>query len=1600
VGTTYTDQSAAYVNTDPRVVPQFDATGAPVPGTSSGSDTASGTTQIAPFAITASGGGKQLRGAHDHQFVHTLTVTNNTANATDGAAVDDYLPAGLEFLGCGTADNTTNAPTNPNAGIEYPNAVPLNAGNQPPLAADCPTPSLVETVSDPPGLAPGTYTHVQWDLGVLAPAEVTTIEYVTAIPIRENTTTWSQIEPPAAGLGQTANLDNNSGPETRQNQSLVTSATVSGQYQGPMAPGTPPTETASTTLTNVVKDLMLTKTASSSRIGIGGTTTWTLALNTSEYRGATAIAVTDTLPNGLCPLGASAASYGSEPDCLAASVPGTGPSPPYTSATENPDGSWTITWTPADMPTNGTQKITFQSLTRAAYQTNGADTTPVLAGDAWTNNASLTGGAVVRTEHRIEIDHDPSYGDGAALTDSSGAGQSAAQPSISKWVATPASVVGGVCPTDPADYVPTLAPSTSYRPGDLVCWRVRVNFGQDLNTQVSTLSDFLPAGQTYAPGSVAALSDNTLNGVTTPDTSTAGLLVWSGLTVKSAGGTIIPTGGQVFDAVFGSTGAPPEVAAPGQIVQNAAKLQTTNTAGVSSSPRADATYTVSGPQLSVLKGVSTVTRDGTVIAGPNGPNVDGTPVQPGDAVTFRIDVTNTGANPAIKGVIWDVLPPKITCADAAPLASTTHPVAVACVTVPGLGDVVEWNGINVPADGSTTLDVTYTVPLGVFSSSAVLTDTAGVVEYADGAQTGNSGDGYVYVPTDNIDPNAGAANAPAASDPSNVVISSPTITKTATTSITEPGNSAAQATIGETVAYTVDVALIHDTVKTNATLVDPIPPGLVLDTSSVQAAFTEGSLPPTGLPSGWTLKVTPTQITIILPYSYTVPSDGVTVTLTFSGTIADVPANRASGTLVNTATVTTYVGGTPNASSASASTPIVEPAITVAKQDNAGGQPVAAGQSVTYTVLAANRSGGAVSTAHDAVVTDNVPAGLCVDTATITPSATVSGNCTAGQTITWNVGTLAPGASAPLVYSATVGGGQPAGTSLTNTVTAAASSVEAGGRTYAATASDTVVTSNPDLTKTRTSDPALATAGSEVPYQLSITIPANETLPSATLADQLPAGFAFVTQTSAGCGGCGLALPSQPQSTGNPVTWQLGDIPSAPGPRTITFRYTVLVSATAPFGGHTNTGTLSWVANGRTQSLTDTAYVATAQPNLALTKTLTCNGGANNLTDHTCNVTAGAPLAYTVAVTNTGKWHAYDATITDTPPSGLTSIGAISGGGTYAGGVITWHLAGPIAPGQRVALTYTASVTSDTSTLHDGQTLTNTARVGTYYGLSAADRQAHPNDAITYPGGSNDADVVTVILPSLAISKTHVGDLPRGGTGTYDITVTNIGTHPTTAAVTVTDTPPGGMMPLAAGGPGWQCTIKIRTMTCTRGDALQVGDSFPPISLEVAIASNAPDTLVNLASATGGGGRPETVTDEDAANIIGPITDARLEITKTVNSHFIKAGQLAHYTIAVHHPGPSAVFDAVVCDKIPPYTSFVSAPGATFVHGEACWSIPYLAVGHTEHFFVTVRISASAPPTGLVNTATVAARNAPPARATAKVRVITRHKPRPGGVTG
>ena len=247
-GSSYTDSSSAYVNGDPRFVPAFDpTTGAPVAGSFTGSATASGTTQITPIQISKAEPSPESelpRGVHDHKTTYTLTVTNDRVHATDAVTVTDWLPAGLEYLGCGGVDHTTNASgTNPGSTQEYPGSGPLSAGTALASPSPCPAPASVDTVvADPVDssgnpIGSGVYTLVTWNLGNLAAGQVATIEYLAAVPLRENTITWSGTTPTPASLGQAANLDNNNGPETTNDQALENVATTSGTYTGPFGPG-------------------------------------------------------------------------------------------------------------------------------------------------------------------------------------------------------------------------------------------------------------------------------------------------------------------------------------------------------------------------------------------------------------------------------------------------------------------------------------------------------------------------------------------------------------------------------------------------------------------------------------------------------------------------------------------------------------------------------------------------------------------------------------------------------------------------------------------------------------------------------------------------------------------------------------------------------------------------------------------------------------------------------------------------------------------------------------------------------------------------------------------------------------------------------------------------------------------------------------------------------------------------------------------------------------------------------------------------------------------------------------------------------------------
>jgi endonuclease G len=160
--------------------------------------------------------------------------------------------------------------------------------------------------------------------------------------------------------------------------------------------------------------------------------------------------------------------------------------------------------------------------------------------------------------------------------------------------------------------------------------------------------------------------------------------------------------------------------------------------------------------------------------------------------------------------------------------------------------------------------------------------------------------------------------------------------------------------------------------------------------------------------------------------------------------------------------------------------------------------------------------------------------------------------------------------------------------------------------------------------------------------------------------------------------------------------------------------------------------------------------------------------------------------------------------------------------------------------------------------------------------------------SVTTPGGtaiSANSFTVTGSAPDLTLTATHAANFTQGDTGdSYTIVVTNIGTAASASTITVTDALPAGLTATAISGTGW--TANLGTLTCTRSDALVSGASFPPITITVNVASNAPASVTNFTAVSDGGDvdpADKTVSDvttiNDAGGTGGGITLAGWDVS-------------------------------------------------------------------------------------------------------------------------
>jgi uncharacterized repeat protein (TIGR01451 family) len=170
----------------------------------------------------------------------------------------------------------------------------------------------------------------------------------------------------------------------------------------------------------------------------------------------------------------------------------------------------------------------------------------------------------------------------------------------------------------------------------------------------------------------------------------------------------------------------------------------------------------------------------------------------------------------------------------------------------------------------------------------------------------------------------------------------------------------------------------------------------------------------------------------------------------------------------------------------------------------------------------------------------------------------------------------------------------------------------------------------------------------------------------------------------------------------------------------------------------------------------------------------------------------------------------------------------------------------------------------------------------------AADQRGAPRVGTADIGAFEFNSTPPAPVADLTVTKTHTGNFTQSDIGkTYTITVSNSGSGTTSGLVSVTDTLPNGLGAVDIGGAGWSCNFN--NLTCTRSDALAAGASYPAITLTVNVAANAPGSVINFASVSGGG---ETNTgNNQAADPTTIIAAVRYAISGIVRYGTANAGQ-------------------------------------------------------------------------------------------------------------
>jgi uncharacterized repeat protein (TIGR01451 family) len=668
-------------------------------------------------------------------------------------------------------------------------------------------------------------------------------------------------------------------------------------------------------------------------------------------------------------------------------------------------------------------------------------------------------------------------------------------------------------------------------------------------------------------------------------------------------------------------------------------------------------------------------------------------------------------------------------------------------------------------------------------------------------------------------------------------------------------------------------------------------------------------------------------------------------------TVTGTPTPALAGeSFVNTATVGSFEADLqPNDNTHSAGVVGGSAAdLLLDKSVNATGA-VGPGTGVIFTISVTNNG---PSAAADVEIEDTFPANLI-------PQSLGGANAAdcqrAGQQVDCAFGTLAVGETRTFTVTATVGG--TGNEVLTNTAVASSSTPE----TNDANNTDDAgvdVTPSADLSIVKeVSDPTPA-PGDNVVYTLVVRNQGPSQAHILSIDDELPEGLTYVSDNQPECTGAGRnvsCLVFAPLDSG----------------ATFTVEVTAAVAESAAGTTLRNLATVS-AGGPHDPDLTDNEATAAidVEPRADLRIEKSQPSAAPRV---------DSLRTYTLTVTNDGPNDAEEVVITDPLPLGTRFVDASEGCTEFAGNVSC--SVGTVLDGQTVERTVTVQVLPGLA----GAALANFAQV--------AAATVDPNPA------NNSDDVSAQVEEQIDLSVTKAAnrsDASVGETVTYTLAVANRGPSDATA-VELEDPAPAGLEPLSATPTQGDCAIAGQVTSCALGGLAAQGSAQVLVTARVT-SRPAGGEIVNTATVAAAEPEARTTdnTDSAAVTVQGgpappPAESAELRISKTASARAVTVGEELRYTIRVSNDGPATARDVVLTDTPAGGLETVRvAPseGSCDGRGPIVCRLGTLAAAQTATVRLTARVTRSG---RVVNAATVVAANA----RGRQTRVTTRARPKP-----